>query len=808
MNLSRYAPLKLAAVLVMAGGLLGCEGPTKATGQAPPVYPAVTVHQPELVTVTNVGPTNATPVAEASQPSAGETIPAQPAELTPALQEVVKLAQSGVADEVILAFIQNSPNPFNPTPEQILYLTDIGLSDAIITALVNHRGTQPVAAQAAQPGVVPAPAPAAAPEATYNPEPQVVYSSPPVVQYVTPAPVVVEYDYFYSSLAPYGVWVDLPIYGRCWQPSVAIRYSHWQPYCDRGRWLYSDHGWYWHSDYSWGWAPFHYGRWFRHPARGWCWTPGSVWAPAWVSWRYTDAYCGWAPLPPGAHLRAGGFTYYGASVGVSFGFGLHSDAWTFVPSRRFHDREVWRHRVAHHEHGKVFSRSRVVNNYIVHNNTIINKGVSDRVPGLERSEPRKVVVRDLPNRGGGTSGGIRPDRVRQEGSDLVVYRPQPLAPRQPEARTPAPDRGHMIPSQPGGSGRPNPGTISGPSREGTRPAGTGPRSEPAPPAVAGPRPGGAGDGGRSGTAGLATVPPQASSGTRPTIGTPVPSRPAAPPSAGTDESAVRPSGPTFAVPSSSSRPQPQTWSPAPATQSTPPTAAQPAPRVNPAPRQEPVKPDAARVTPGTPVAAPQTYSVPRPASQATAPSAVRRMETPKPLTTVAPERYQVQAPAAVSASPSVDDTPTFRSSPQPSSFPAPQSRPSFESRPTRSYSAPAIQPRPSSTYTPPTSPARTYTPPVQSQRPTSFTPVPSRPTYSAPAVQPRPAPSYAPPAVQSRPAPSYTPPAVQSRPAPSYTPSAVQSRPTPGTSFSPPPRPAPQAVPSSRPATRSGDGRD
>ena len=64
-------------------------------------------------------------------------------------------------------------------------------------------------------------------------------------------------------------------------------------------------GWYWMSDYSWGWAPFHYGRWFHHARFGWCWMPDTVWGPSWVTWRYSDDYCGWAPLPPGAIYRAG-----------------------------------------------------------------------------------------------------------------------------------------------------------------------------------------------------------------------------------------------------------------------------------------------------------------------------------------------------------------------------------------------------------------------------------------------------------------------------------------------------------------------
>jgi hypothetical protein len=32
--------------------------------------------------------------------------------------------------------------------------------------------------------------------------------------------------------------------------------------------------------------------------RGWCWIPGTLWGPAWVSWRWGGGYVGWSPLPP------------------------------------------------------------------------------------------------------------------------------------------------------------------------------------------------------------------------------------------------------------------------------------------------------------------------------------------------------------------------------------------------------------------------------------------------------------------------------------------------------------------------------
>ena len=63
-------------------------------------------------------------------------------------------------------------------------------------------------------------------------------------------------------------WIEVEGYGRCWQPTVVVGNRNWQPYCDRGQWVYSDAGWYWLSDYTWGATTFHYGRWFTHPSRG------------------------------------------------------------------------------------------------------------------------------------------------------------------------------------------------------------------------------------------------------------------------------------------------------------------------------------------------------------------------------------------------------------------------------------------------------------------------------------------------------------------------------------------------------------
>ncbi len=132
---------------------------------------------------------------------------------------------------------------------------------------------------------------------------------------------------FYNCdcLSQHGTWVTVNGYGTCWQPSGCG--PGWRPYTC-GHWGYSsDCGYTWISNASeedWGWACYHYGRWASCGEQGWCWCPGRVWAPAWVSWRTGDDSCGcvgWAPLPPecGCTVGIGISTWVDAHYGIGPG---------------------------------------------------------------------------------------------------------------------------------------------------------------------------------------------------------------------------------------------------------------------------------------------------------------------------------------------------------------------------------------------------------------------------------------------------------------------------------------------------------
>lgn len=127
------------------------------------------------------------------------------------------------------------------------------------------------------------------------------------------------FSLFYNSLSPYGNWVPISGYGYGWYPAQA-GYG-WQPYTD-GQWVWSDQGWTWVSYEPWGWATYHYGRWIYDSYYGWTWIPGTVWAPAWVSWYQAPGYIGWSPLPPDNNffIEIGiGFSNYGYGYGPYYG---------------------------------------------------------------------------------------------------------------------------------------------------------------------------------------------------------------------------------------------------------------------------------------------------------------------------------------------------------------------------------------------------------------------------------------------------------------------------------------------------------
>jgi hypothetical protein len=171
---------------------------------------------------------------------------------------------------------------------------------------------------------------------------------------------------FYNQLAPYGNWLQASGYGYVWQPNVG---SGWRPYSD-GQWVYTDDGWYWNSNENWGWATYHYGRWVNLDGYGWCWVPGSTWAPAWVSWRTSNDYVGWAPLPPEAAWQPD----TGIQFGVSFGFDIGPGYYNFCPNRYFGYGDVGRYCLPPQNNVNIIEQTTNVTNIVNNNNVVYNGG--------------------------------------------------------------------------------------------------------------------------------------------------------------------------------------------------------------------------------------------------------------------------------------------------------------------------------------------------------------------------------------------------------------------------------------------------
>ncbi len=392
-----------------------------ATTSAPAFTPAP-VGQPLIVIgSTNVTPTNA--VAAAVAPPTEIIVPAN-LRVSRALGDIIQLVQSGVEEAIILTYITNSPAAFLLGAEEIVYLKDLGVSSNVITSMMQRDQTLKQ-----QWGIAGLPETSPITSVATNEDPIAVaptYASEPA-PVVEPQPAEVTDSYFDDTLSPYGTWVNVDGYGRCWQPTVVVGSPTWRPYCDNGRWVYSDCGWYWASGYSWGSVAFHYGRWFSHPRYGWCWWPNKVWAPSWVSWRYDNSYCGWAPLPPNSIYTPGvGLTYFGASVGVSYGFQLGVGSYTYVPWGRVCDPKPYQHCVPQNQVSAVFGRTTPATQFVRgSNNRVENRGIpAERYQEHARTELRTVKIREEVSRG----AGPRPERFEGNGNTLVVSRPAPTPP--------------------------------------------------------------------------------------------------------------------------------------------------------------------------------------------------------------------------------------------------------------------------------------------------------------------------------------------------------------------------------------------
>src|ERR1041385_7680107 len=217
------------------------------------------------------------------------------------------------------------------------------------------------------------------------------------------AQVSVSLQLFYDELSPYGSWVDYQNYGYVWVPDVDREFT---PYGSDGHWVFTEDGWTWVSNYSWGWAPFHYGRWAYDDSYGWLWVPNNEWGPAWVTWRRSEGYYGWAPMGPGI------------SVEVAFGGGYRvpNERWIFVSNRDFSRPDIDRYYIDRSTNVTIINNSTVINNTYIDNSrhtTYVAGPARDDVQKVTGTVIRPVVIRENDKPGQTLSN-----------DQLQIYRPQ------------------------------------------------------------------------------------------------------------------------------------------------------------------------------------------------------------------------------------------------------------------------------------------------------------------------------------------------------------------------------------------------
>jgi hypothetical protein len=195
------------------------------------------------------------------------------------------------------------------------------------------------------------------------------------------AAVNVSIGIFYDQLGSYGDWVSY----RDQYVFIPGRVdAGWRPYT-RGHWIYTNrYGWTWASDEPFGWATYHYGRWGYGEDIGWYWVPGRKWAPAWVSWRRSNDYVVWAPLPPSRG---------GVDVSININVGDIPDYyWVSVPTRRFLAPDL---RVViindDRENRQVVRNSRFIGTPRVTNNIVVNNVIDVNVISQATGEKVKTV---------------------------------------------------------------------------------------------------------------------------------------------------------------------------------------------------------------------------------------------------------------------------------------------------------------------------------------------------------------------------------------------------------------------------------
>ena len=198
-----------------------------------------------------------------------------------------------------------------------------------------------------------------------------------------------QYRFFYDALVDYGDWVLIEPYGYVFRPDV--NFVAWRPYVE-GFWAPTDiYGWVWVSSEPFGWATYHYGSWAYDRFQGWVWQPGIEWGPAWVDWRESPDYVGWAPRMPSS---------------IDYG-GIPGGAFVFVPTVQLPATTVSAGLLSLDQLGESAADLEPVRNTAEANGVLFNRG-----PSIERIERATGLLQR------GTIADLIPPDRRLPGSEL------------------------------------------------------------------------------------------------------------------------------------------------------------------------------------------------------------------------------------------------------------------------------------------------------------------------------------------------------------------------------------------------------
>jgi hypothetical protein len=260
-----------------------------------------------------------------------------------------------------------------------------------------------------------------------------------------------EIRYFADSLEGHGDWVTVPEVGWCWKPRITL--AAWRPYW-RGHWCPGRMGMTWVSYDPFGYVTHHYGRWGWSPSFGWYWIPGVFYSPAWVAWRLTDGFFGWAPLGYRNHP-----VYWGHA-------GWRHDCWNVIDVKHIHRRNIYAHTLWDKNMGGRFPAHQpnrpIVSPWRRGPLVISRKEFADPSPSLFRSaltpEVTSQRLRDYESQAGKAAVLRREAGASGRGLEAAPFEDQ--AARRPLAERPVlrqPLRGSEVARE----GRPAPGPDSG-----------------------------------------------------------------------------------------------------------------------------------------------------------------------------------------------------------------------------------------------------------------------------------------------------------------------------------------------------------